>query len=77
MARPATPPVLRTITQKSWCAIRRTADSGKEWIPTSSVGAIMDEARRLAAEDDRHCGPDWARLNPVIGIRPVTLTTEL
>ncbi len=76
MAKRASPPILRTITQKSWCAVR--ASPGRpDWIPTSSVAPIMDEARRLAAEDDRHCGPDWARLHPVIGVRPVTLTVEL
>ncbi len=73
-ARAPVAPSIPAIIQKSWCVVRRT--EGREWIPTSSISPAMDECRRLAAEDDRHCGADWARDNPVVAVCPVTLTTN-
>ncbi len=73
MASQTTPPIPRTITQKSWCVVRASPD-GPDWI--SDVEPAEDLARRMTTENDR-AYPAWAKLHPVVAVRPCTITVEL
>jgi hypothetical protein len=55
-------------------AIRKTEDSGKEWIQLTSVGCISEQAEANSQETNLRCGESWSKANPVVRIARVKVT---
>lgn len=52
------------IVQPGYFAPIRESE-GKQWVSSSELSANLIGAQVLADQTERHCGADWAKLNPV------------
>lgn len=49
-------------------AKRHNVYDGHYWIDTASISCIRERSQELANENDRRCGINWAKDNPIIEI---------
>jgi hypothetical protein len=63
------------LTTTGFAAVRRSSDTGYEWIDATTFGWMRDMARDKVLETQR-CIPGWAALHPVVRVVRVTLTAE-
>jgi hypothetical protein len=63
------------IQAEAWIPVRKNSDG--EWIDADSATTISREfAKAHALQQDKECGPTWAKGNPVVRI-PKFLIQEL
>lgn len=61
------------MTKTAYAAIRKTSDSGREWICFSSLSLIPEETELKIAETKEDI-PGWDRANPVVRIVKVVIS---
>lgn len=54
-------------------AIRKTSDSGKEWIDIETLSGLHELSREKAERENQLCGPFWAKNNPVVRVVSISL----
>ena len=56
-------------------AMRET--EGKEWPDTRTISGNLAVSKEYAEQEDKGCGPHWAKDNPVVRFATVEIQEEI
>lgn len=60
------------VNTRAYAAVRKSKDSGREWIPTSTISLLIWDVRKKVKEEEE-LAPDWAKDNPVVRIAKIKI----
>jgi hypothetical protein len=60
------------VFRRCFMVVRRTTDSGKEWLDIDSISLTREGARNTAARSVERI-PDWDKANPVVRVVKVRI----